>query len=853
MVNDPLKPRKSGTDRDSYVFNLELGTKITAIVPQPVNRALDGTLSQDLDTIRVYFNDGELYDRKISTGDLAPNADPTVVDPRFYNLIATGDSVSPFDDRVFNPIKVTFDPATKMASLQFAGPINALAGSGTYRLRVGSDSPISSVINPTTVPLVTPAADPQGFLSGAFNINAGAPISASFSSILQQEIRTVSDPLRIDFPGSSQEPGHRDIQEDRSLRSPDVIWGPPNFVPDPDVEIRTIRYNFMENQAYGVDTSGRRLFTSITSEQKQRIREVFEFYSRYLGVDFQEYSGPTSPGIFNIIVGDMIPINATISGPGDLLGVAGQAPNPDNPLESWDMAILDGSEPWDNAFGFGVSQKPLGGEVAPDNLIGQAGPFSFFTTAMHEIGHLLGLDHTYDLPAGTIMGSDSNGGVSNSTGGVVGTRLNSSFNPLEQIFPGIIDQIHGQHAHRPDNRDVDLYRFVLTTNGQVRLETFAERLNNSSNLDTHLTLMRRDTLTGALSIVSVNNNYISQDSLIDVPLSAGEYFVAVTGKGNEDNDPQVLDTGSGATSQGRYQLRFDFKSTNASSISEQSFTSTAVGSALDGDGDGIAGGDFNFWFRAAGGYGTSASSPRTLVVDKAYTGLTRTGTLSTPFNSISAAVSVAQPGDIIRLAGLNEANPLPSLTSVLAYEIGRGAFGSTLSDGDRLEVPKGVTLMIDAGAILKLGNSRIMVGSDGVIDRSGAAIQVLGTPTLPVYFTSYTDQSLGTDTNPLDTTPKAGDWGGVEIRNDVDRSQGRFDREREGIFLNTISNARMTFGGGLVGSGAQAKVTSPIELGEARPLILGNSITRSADSAISADPNSFEETLFTEPRYQNAG
>ncbi|MFM7929338.1 MAG: DVUA0089 family protein, partial [Pirellula sp.] len=190
---------------------------------------------------------------------------------------------------------------------------------------------------------------------------------------------------------------------------------------------------------------------------------------------------------------------------------------------------------------------------------------------MHEIGHMLGLDHTYDLPAGTIMGSDSNGGISNSTGGVVGTRLNSSFNPLEQIFPGIIDQIHGQHAFRPDNRDVDLYRFELTTNGQVRLETIAERLNDSSNLDTHLTLLKRDKVTGALSIVSVNNNYISQDSLIDVPLSAGEYFVAVTGKGNEDNDPQVLDTGSGASSQGRYQLRFDFKGTAANSISEQSF------------------------------------------------------------------------------------------------------------------------------------------------------------------------------------------------------------------------------------------------------------------------------------------
>ncbi|MEI6527724.1 MAG: pre-peptidase C-terminal domain-containing protein, partial [Planctomycetota bacterium] len=629
-------------------------------------------------------------------------------------------------DRVFNPIKVTFDPATKMASLQFAGPINSLAGSGTYRLRVGSDSPISSVINNTTVPLVTPATDPQGYLSGAYSINSGVPISNSFSSIFEQEIRTVSNPLQLDFPGSSQEPGHRDIQEDRSLRSPDVIWGPPNFAPDSNAEIPRIRYNFMENQAYGVDSSGRRLFTSVSTEQKQRIREVFEFYSRYLGVDFSEYAGPigylllaipqaggqslidntsftltnngitatfefdgdgsgsTIPGsqtipftaastqadvinaaiaainsfpklgliatdtgngsinlglipnsaikipvilqnilstsrdtrgFLSVIVGDMIPINSTISGPGDLLGVAGTTSDPDDPNTSWDMVIMDGSEPWDTAFGFGVSQKPLGGEVvptapAPGQLTNpQDGPFSFFTTAMHEIGHMLGLDHTYDLPAGTIMGSDNNGGTTNASGGVVGTRLNSSANPLEQIFPGTIDQIHGQHAFRPDNRDVDLYRFELTSNGQVRLETIAERLNNSSNLDTYLTLLKRDSVTGALSIVSVNNNYISQDSLIDVPLTAGEYFVAVTGKGNEDNDPQVLDTGSGATSQGRYQLRFDFKSTNASSISEQSFTSTAVGSALDGDGDGIAGGDFNFWFRTAGGYGTASATP----------------------------------------------------------------------------------------------------------------------------------------------------------------------------------------------------------------------------------------------------
>ena len=228
-----------------------------------------------------------------------------------------------------------------MASLRFAGPINSLGGSGTYRLRIGSDSPLSSVTNTTQVPVQQVADDPEGFLSGAFGINSGTPISGNFSTILEEKIQTVSDLLLQDFPGSNQDPGRRDIQEDRSLRTPDSIWGPPNFGPDGSTQIKTVKYNFMENQAYGVDSSGRRLFTSITSDQKQRIREVFEFYSRYLGIDFVEYSGPTSPGIFNIIVGDMIPINATKAGPGDLLGVAGKAPNPDNPLESWDMAILE--------------------------------------------------------------------------------------------------------------------------------------------------------------------------------------------------------------------------------------------------------------------------------------------------------------------------------------------------------------------------------------------------------------------------------------------------------------------------------------------------------------------------------
>ena len=100
-----------------------------------------------------------------------------------------------------------------------------------------------------------------------------------------------------------------------------------------------------------------------------------------------------------------------------------------------------------------------------------------------------------------------------------------------------------------------------------------------------------------------------------------------------------------------------------------------------------------------------------------------------------------------------------------------------------IELPKGVTAMIDAGAVFKLFQSSIQVGSSSVaIDLSESTIQVLGTPESSVTFTSYDDESIGVDTNPLETTPDPGDWGGILIRHDLDRAEGRFDYEQEGIF-----------------------------------------------------------------------
>jgi hypothetical protein len=58
------------------------------------------------------------------------------------------------------------------------------------------------------------------------------------------------------------------------------------------------------------------------------------------------------------------------------------------------------------------------------------------------------------------------------------------------FFPGVADIIHGRHMFRPDNMDIDMYRFDLNERGQVDIEVLAERLNNSSLLDASITLYR---------------------------------------------------------------------------------------------------------------------------------------------------------------------------------------------------------------------------------------------------------------------------------------------------------------------------------------------------------------------------
>ena len=149
----------------SMQFELDLGTQIVAVVPQPISRD-QGALVQNRNEIAIYFNDDDFFPAAVSTDDFAPN--PTVVDPAFYQLIATNDTVQNTDDAVFFPQTIDYDPGSDRAILHFASDLDALgAGPGTFRLRVGTDEAMPLVPVRTNT-----AADPGSSFDTAVSVGA---------------------------------------------------------------------------------------------------------------------------------------------------------------------------------------------------------------------------------------------------------------------------------------------------------------------------------------------------------------------------------------------------------------------------------------------------------------------------------------------------------------------------------------------------------------------------------------------------------------------------------------------------------------------------------------------------------
>ncbi|MCC6510379.1 MAG: pre-peptidase C-terminal domain-containing protein, partial [Pirellulaceae bacterium] len=1146
-------PNTAGTRQNTIDFRLDLGSQVTAVVPQPVVRTANG-LQQQRDTIVVYFDADKLLVENDAFG--RPTA-RSAENPAFYQLILTNDSVRNTDDIYFAPTSVRYNATTNTATLKFAGDINTLGGSApsTFRLRVGTreTAPIAptyseaaatvisdlntgglakvrftsrqvgeagagvrvEVINTNSgTPVVTAAGNVVRIDLGRANLTAQEFVtlvnnSSDASSLLSASLeagslgsaqvgnRTLSysplnlvglgssfntatnigtigsanqlqtslvlgssiDPesFALDLLGASNDPGHRVLPQNQ-LGS---FEGHVNqsFGADNVDGITTIFYNF--RSTYSSDLFGVPLVNAISEIQKQRAREALGLWAKYVGVQFVETSD----------LGVTIATGAA-TGLRPLAGTQIQNSAARNfgvridPTFENSLVILSATNTWNDNYGE-----------------------SYFRAMAAGIGMVLGLEHAGDLPESTLMRLDptflaGSGVLINAND----AQLNASDEQYEPIFPGNQDVLHGQYLYRPDGSDVDLYRFDVDFGGQDRVglftaETYAERLTNSSALNTNLELFRatqatastnfgagdalqvrfesllpgtqgnhfqirftqsdrglnakpgvtvgpnsvsvdlnaragsestvadvlaelaasapasklvkatlvrgaattrvgNNTLTqnpvvllgGRMELVAQNDDYFSRDSVIKQSLTAGVYYIGVSASGNDSYDATVEGTGFGGKSQGDYQLRISFRAQVDTTDTLQDISgSNDPAVALDGDGDGVPGGNHDFWFQtrpldrvvsfnagataalegrvitvvggngvlrdfefdsngivgagriaisyvsgdAAGTLANAVAaaivsrselgvsaiangarltlrgerliridpalvlidvSGKTIFVDKA-AGPNADGSLARPFNNISAtgvasAFASALPGDIVRIVGNGGVDGnLATLNDNFAYEIGTGLLpGSILSDGSTMEIPRGVTTMIDAGAIFKLLGARIGVGSSNLnIDRSDSALQVLGTPVLldaagnavrqsngaavagNVFFTSWLDESLGLDTFTPRTTPSTGDWGGISYRRDVDVSAGRTDLEDEGIFLQYVNQSVMRYGGGTVLVDSIQTSINPIEMLDTRPTITNNQISFAANAALSALPNSFEETNFNEPRFQVNG
>ena len=329
-------------------------------------------------------------------------------------------------------------------------------------------------------------------------------------------------------------------------------------------------------------------------------------------------------------------------------------------------------------------------------------------------------------------------------------------------------------------------------------------------------------------------------------------FVEIGGNASPGNIPVFFSTGSGSTPSPAGNLAGSLLAAINSRQSETGVTVSQQGTTLEFRGEQEI--EFSNDFRGTVVFG------RNIFVDKT-AGPQADGSLVKPFNNIANPVvanafDASLSNDIVRIIGNGgQDGNLATEADNFSYKVGVSETGGlTLEDGRNLEVPKGVTMMVDAGAIIKLRNARIGVGSSTLLeDRSGGALQVLGTPRLvglsasgetvattlagdedstspgysdgSVILTSINDVGADSATVGVGRSAEPGDWGGVVFRRDLDESEGRKDAEDEGIFLQTVNHAQIRYGGGsnvLIDSIQQ--LVNPIQVFDLRPTITFNEI-----------------------------
>jgi hypothetical protein len=153
-------------------------------------------------------------------------------------------------------------------------------------------------------------------------------------------------------------------------------------------------------------------------------------------------------------------------------------------------------------------------------------------------------------------------------------------------------------------------------------------------------------------------------------------------------------------------------------------------------------------------------------------------------------------------------------------------------------VPSGVTLTIEPGAVVKIGDKL------GLEVQSGGMLNAQGTVAQPIYFTSVKDDSVGGDSNEdgNSTTPAAGDWRWIYVNG----GQATFDHV---VMSYGGKNGETWDGTGMIRTnGSTASVTlSNSMLGEAffdgvlawgGTVTINNSVFTGMDRAVCSHPGS---------------
>lgn len=723
---------------------------------------------------------------------------------------------------------------------------HAVTTTGTYYIRLASvnGSTGSYALNASVTgnPLVI--SDANSTFGSANDLGrlgaAGLTLSSSISP------QGVALPP---WPGGTDEPGHRQIQRE-------VHIGSAGTEPLPPSAIAQIRYHFPPS--FPNSTSPGEVFLNqITEEEKRIVRTLFDMIASKSGYQFIESStGGLAIGKTDLRAFDpSMPPGAGVAGLG---GPAG--------------AIVNASQFQD-----------------VDRFFGDG-----FTGVMfHEIGHAVGLGHAYELPA--LMGPGSGSDVLLTDHDVVHLQRIVPPNSTDiDMYRFQVDQPGRFKAETIAQRldDTSLLSTVLQLyrempDGSRELIARNERyFGTDSFIDLQL-----EPGVYFVGVTSVGNDKYDpnvpdsgyggttdgnydlklsfdadrQSTLLDAdgtPIDGdGDgtpggvhsfWFQAAEASTtifvDRENDPLL--GGTGGT--GSVSNPFDRLSKAISEAGTRIIVpNNALSSIQSGDSfivnDGLT--DRTFFFSSTDINLTGLTTPQQIAtaiaarinisIPGAATAIGRVVKLTGIERlDLSGSASLLTAPNIIRVAGNGGTDGnVTTLSNNRPYLLGTDTSGNPLRDGAEFLVPQGVTVMIDAGVLIKLRKSNLDAGTSSVnISREGSAIQVLGTPFTPVWLRSYHDDTAGGNSDGVGPAARPGDFGGIVFRGDS-------DLEGEGIFLNSVTHLDVRHGGGKVFVDSAESVFTPIHIDDARPAVRFNRIFENADAAISANPDSFDDSL----------